>query len=190
MKGGTCFHHHQIFASYHKKRSHHKILKIYFHFILTLIFKWFMTLWKCSKLSRTSGFTTCFVKSPTLKGFGLDQGQLLNLVAPLVLSGIKDWSGIVAGNLAHMWAFLLLGVMVQFPHQFQVTKILQERNKKCNQTNPEFVTIISLTPLTPLDPTINMKVLQITFQGVLITRICYYIDGRAGNFKSTCPAGE
>lgn len=130
------------------------------------------------------------MKSPTLKGFGLDQGQLLSLVAPLVLSGIKDWSGIVAGNLAHMSAFLLLGVMVQFPHQVQGTKILQERNEKCNQTSPEFVIIISPTPLTPLDPTINMKVLQITFQGALIMRICYYKDGRAGNFKSTCPAGE
>ena len=116
------------------------------------------------------------MKSLTLKGFGLDQGQLLNLVAPLVLSGIKDWSGIVAGNLAHMWAFLRLGVMLQFPHQFQGTKILQERNEKCNQTSPEFVVIISPTPLTPLDPTVNMKVLQITFQGALIMRICYYKD--------------
>ena len=32
-----------------------------------------------------------------------------------------------------------------------------------NQESPEFVIIISPTPLTPLDPTINMRVLQVTF---------------------------
>ena len=62
-----------------------------------------------------------------------------------------------------------------------------------NQESPEFIIIISPTPLTPLDPTINMHVLQVTFhkvQGAFIMRISYYKDSKAGNGKSTCAVGE